>query len=112
MNRLLEADRAAAELAVAVVAYACGVEVELIGGGSRGAAPVAFARQLSMYLTHVAFEISLSRVAIAFGRDRSTVGHACHLIEDRRDDPEFDDWICKLEGMLREAPARVARIAA
>ena len=51
-----------------------------------------------MYLCHTAFERSLARVAIAFGRDRSTVAHACHAIEDRREDPHFDDWIDALEG--------------
>jgi chromosomal replication initiation ATPase DnaA len=48
--------------------------------------------------------MSLARVAIAFDRDRSTVAHACHIIEDRRDDPEFDAWIESLEDALRETP--------
>ncbi len=57
-----------------------------------------------MYLCHVAFELSLARVAVAFGRDRSTVAHACHMIEDRRDEIRFDIWIGGLEAMLRDAP--------
>ena len=53
---------------------------------------------------HVAFELPLSRVALAFGRDRSTAAHACHRIEDRRDDRAFDDYMDALEAALRTAP--------
>jgi chromosomal replication initiation ATPase DnaA len=58
-----------------------------------------------MYLTHVAFGLSIQRVATAFMRDRSTVAHACHVVEDRRDDPKFDDMLDQLEASLRAAPA-------
>lgn len=112
MRGLWEADRAAAELTMAVVSYASGVDYAAIAGPSRGAQAVAAARQVSMYLMHVVFEVSLARVAAAFERDRSTVGHACHLIEDRREDRQFDAWISQLEGMLQEAPARSLRSAA
>lgn len=101
-------DEAAAQLAAGAASYALGVAVHDITGHERGAADVAFARQVSMYLCHVAFELSLARVAVAFGRDRSTVAHACHTIEDRRDDEAFDAWIGALEGMLRKAPLRTA----
>lgn len=105
-------DRAAAKLAMAVVGYGMGLDSEEIAGPTRGAARIALARQVAMYLAHVAFEMSLNRVAIAFARDRSTVGHACHLIEDRRDRIMFDDWINSLEGMLREASgARLLEVA-
>lgn len=97
-------DRARAQLAAAVAAFALGVRSEDILGPTRGAAEAAFARQVAMYLAHVAFEMSLARVAAAFGRDRSTVAHACHAIEDRRDAVAFDGWLEDLEGMLREAP--------
>jgi hypothetical protein len=57
---------------------------------------------------YTAFEISLARVAMAFERDRSTVSHACHRIEDRRDEPQFDQWIESLEAMARRAPLNAA----
>lgn len=98
-------DDAVARLAAGVAAYAVGVTVDEIMEGPRGSASAAFARQVAMYLCHVAFEWSLARVAAAFARDRSTVAHACHVIEDRRDRPYFDDWIETLEQMLRDAPA-------
>lgn len=97
-------EAAAARLAAGVAGYALGVEPDLILDDLRGSAPAAFARQVAMYLCHVGFEFSLSRVAVAFGRDRSTVAHACHAIEDRRDDADFDAWIAALERMVRDAP--------
>src|SRR5215813_5214404 len=93
-------DGAAARLAAGVASYALDVALEEIVDGPRGSAAAAFARQVAMYLCHVAFELSLARVALAFGRDRSTVAHACHVIEDRRDSEAFDAWIASLEMML------------
>lgn len=112
MKANTRADHAAAKLAMAVAGYGLGIDAAEIAGPTRGSAPIAFARQVAMYLAHVAFEMSLNRVAIAFDRDRSTVGHACHLIEDRRDGADFDDWIASLEGMLREAACVRVREAA
>lgn len=100
-------DAAAAELAANVVGYALGVPAQTIVDDARGGLQTAYARQLAMYLCHVAFELSLQRVAVAFGRDRSTVAHACHTIEDRRDEAQFDLWMNSLEQMLRAAPPPV-----
>lgn len=101
-------DDAAADLAAGVAAYALGIPQDDIVDDARGSAATAFARQVAMYLCHVGFELSLSRVASAFGRDRSTVAHACHSIEDRRDEPQFDLWIGSLETMVRNVPPRDA----
>jgi chromosomal replication initiation ATPase DnaA len=57
---------------------------------SRGKAPVALARQAAMYLAHVSCGLTLTDVGQIFARDRTTVAHACAVIEDRRDDPVFD----------------------
>jgi chromosomal replication initiation ATPase DnaA len=56
----------------------------------RGRANVALARQTGMYVAHVAFSLSYTQVGLLFERDRTTVAHACAVIEDRRDDPDFD----------------------
>lgn len=101
-------DRAAARLAAGVASYALDVAIEDILNGARGSAATSFARQVAAYLCHTGFELSLARVAAAFGRDRSTIAHACHAIEDRRDEPQFDLWIGGLEGMLRSAPQTAA----
>jgi chromosomal replication initiation ATPase DnaA len=105
-------DAAAAELAANVVSYALGVAAHSIVDDARGCSKTAFARQLAMYLCHVAFELSLSRVAAAFGRDRSTVAHACHAIEDRRDESHFDLWMSSLEAMMRAAPSPTSQLRA
>lgn len=105
-------DQAQAGMVTAIVAYALDIPLEEVQANTRGSSEAAFARQVSMYLTHVALELSLARVAAAFGRDRSTVGHACHLVEDRRDDPRFDDWVSQLEASVRAAPEPLAGHAA
>lgn len=65
----------------------------------------AFARQVAMYLAHVGFGISMAEVGKAFGRDRTTVVHACHVTEDRRDDPRFDVLLDHLEQAARALSA-------
>ncbi|CAD7027709.1 transposase [Pseudorhizobium endolithicum] len=57
-------------------------------------------RQIAMYVCHVALRISQSDVGDAFGRDRTTVRHACHVVEDRRDDPLFDDFVSAVERIV------------
>lgn len=89
-------DEDRAYLAGALTAFALGLKVEDMLSGSRGSSAVSRARQISMYLMRASLGMSLSRVARAFGRDRSTVSHACHVIEDLRDDVDFDIWIEQL----------------
>ncbi|WP_244506361.1 helix-turn-helix domain-containing protein [Pararhizobium polonicum] len=57
-------------------------------------------RQISMYVCHVVLQISLTDIGYSFGRDRTTVGHACNVVEDRRDDPAFDDFLTSLERVV------------
>ena len=67
---------------------------------TRARADVAFARQVAMYLTHVVYQLTYHEVAEAFGRDRTTVAYACAVVEDARDDIEFDERLEKLEDRL------------
>lgn len=98
-------DAAKARLAADIVAFSLSKQGADMLAEGKGAPGLAFARQVAMYLCYTGFELSLARVAVAFERDRSTVSHACHRIEDRRDDPAFDRWIESLEAMLRQRPA-------
>ncbi|MFZ4120967.1 MAG: helix-turn-helix domain-containing protein [Caulobacterales bacterium] len=98
------ADDAAARLPVGLFSFAWGISVEEISAATRRSAEAAFARQGVMYLCRVGVGLSLSRVAHAFGRDRSTIAHACRIIEDRSDMPQFDAWIGALEDSARAAP--------
>jgi hypothetical protein len=60
-------------------------------------------RQIAMYVCHVALRIPLQEIGLAFGRDRTTVGHACHVVEDRRDDPAFDEFVGTVERIVSSA---------
>ncbi|TDK37273.1 transposase [Rhizobium deserti] len=57
-------------------------------------------RQISMYVCHVALQIPMQDIGEALGRDRTTVAHACHVVEDRRDDPTFDEFLSAAERMV------------
>jgi chromosomal replication initiation ATPase DnaA len=86
--------RLAIELAVTRV---FGVDHQSLEHVSRGIARVALARQVAMYLAHVGCGLSMTAAGALFGRDRTTVAHACLIVEDRRDDPMFDRALDLLE---------------
>ena len=83
------------------VAVVFEVEIELLLRPNRGRAQVALARQVAMYLAHVGCELSLTAVGRVFGRDRSTVAHACRRVEDARERPQFDRLIAMMERSVR-----------
>ena len=83
------------------IARALDVPVNELRSPTRQRAPVALARQVAMYLSHVALGLSLSAVGRHFGRDRTTAAHACRQIEDRRDDRDFDLLLDRLERAVR-----------
>lgn len=89
--------RRASEVAVAT---AFGLEPKALKIATRGPARAAFARQTAMYLAHVGCGLSLTEVGRAFGRDRTTVAHACGVVEDRRDEAEFDRMLTHLENAV------------
>ncbi|WP_139976280.1 helix-turn-helix domain-containing protein [Ochrobactrum sp. CGA5] len=64
---------------------------------------VARVRQIGMYVAHTAFGLAMREVAAGFARDRTTVMHACHLVEDMRDDTEFDAIVSKFERIAQSA---------
>jgi chromosomal replication initiation ATPase DnaA len=45
----------------------------------------------------VALGLSMRDIAPVFNRDRTTVVYACHMIEDMRDDRDFDRVIVMVE---------------
>jgi hypothetical protein len=73
-----------------MVAAAFGLAPTDLEAPTRLSARAAFARQVAMYISHVHLRLSLSEVGRYFGRDRTTAGHACRTVEDRRDDPSVD----------------------
>jgi len=105
-KRPVHAPREAIEQAVVQV---FGVGHDDLRRITRGRAKVALARQVAMYLAHVACGLTLTDTGRLFGRDRTTVAHACSVIEDRRDDPLFDRALDLLEWVV---PAITTRFPA
>lgn len=110
-DRVRAGDRAAAA-ATAIVARRRAVPLGRLLHRSRCEAGVAESRMLAMYLVHVVLGRSYSEVGLFFGRDRTTVAHACARIEDLRDQPRFDEEVAALEGEIEAAWPREARNAA
>lgn len=78
---------------------------------TRGFAEVAKARQTAVYLAHVVLGCSLSALARHFKRDRTTIAHACRVIEDARDNAVFDRYLDELETKLTNLASLPARKA-
>lgn len=77
------------------------VDAGLLCQPTRGRANIALARQVAMYIAHVGCGLSLTEVGAVFERDRTTVAHACGVVEQRRDDDDFDAAIHLLDLVIR-----------
>ena len=100
-TRLSRVDEGAVCRLLQDVVGACfAVPPEQMRAGSRGRAPAAFARQVAMYLTHVVFGLNYTAAGRMFRRDRTTVAHACRVVENRRDNPRTDALLQALEDVL------------
>ncbi|MEO0983531.1 MAG: helix-turn-helix domain-containing protein [Pseudomonadota bacterium] len=93
---------AVARAALEVMSEAFNVPLARLTAVSRQRGNVAFARQMAMYLCHVVGRLSVRDVALEFRREPSTVSHACHAIEDRRDIAVFEKQLVVLEEALLE----------
>ncbi|MEZ5840088.1 MAG: helix-turn-helix domain-containing protein [Hyphomicrobiales bacterium] len=87
------------------VAEAFRLPVPALRARTRCLARVALARQVAMYLCHVVLGLTLSEIGDHFGRDRTTVSHACRVVEDRRDERAFDSLVEELETKLADGEA-------
>ncbi|HWK86048.1 MAG TPA: helix-turn-helix domain-containing protein [Xanthobacteraceae bacterium] len=94
----------ACSLAAMLAADALDVPLANVLAKTRGSPKAAHARQVAMYLAHVALGIPLATIGRCFGRDHSTVAHGCGRIEDLRDERSFDEMIAELA-----LAARIAR---
>ncbi len=101
MQRLGEGLRTRARLRPAVleamVASAFSVKREAIRDSRRGRAGTAFARQVAIYLSHTRLGLTYTEAGAVFGRDRTTVAHACRKVEEKREDPRIDAVVDYLE---------------
>jgi chromosomal replication initiation ATPase DnaA len=80
-----------------LVGRAFAVSLTALRAPSRGNARAAFARQVAIYLSCTGLGLTLTEAGALFGRDRTTVAHACRLVERRRDDPVIDATVGLLE---------------
>lgn len=94
---------AGCRLAVQLVSGRFEVPAAQIVARRRGSRRAARARQTAMYLAHVALCLPVMAVGKAFHRAHATVSHACHRVEDRRDEPAFDAALADLELAARIA---------
>jgi hypothetical protein len=69
----------------------------------RCADDISRVRQVAMYAAHVVLGLSMADVGKGFGRDRTTVMHACHTIEDLRDEEEADEIVARMERVVAAA---------
>ncbi|KQY31123.1 chromosomal replication initiator DnaA [Caulobacter sp. Root487D2Y] len=103
-------DRLTAAFITHAVALATGVAPSDIASTGRTSKAAARARQIAIYLAHVNFNWPLIRVAFAFNRDRTTCGHACHRIEDMRENAAFDARMTVLEACVKQAPEAIPEL--
>ena len=88
---------------VDILAVCFAIPSREIRQSGRSVASINRVRQIGMYVSHVIVGLTMQEVALGFMRDRSTVVHACHLIEDMRDDSEFDGIISTIERIAQAA---------
>jgi hypothetical protein len=71
--------------------------------GPRGSAFVSNARQVAMYLSRELANQSFPRIGWMFGRDHTTVMHACEVVAERiAGDPEYADDIREISDTLSD----------
>lgn len=99
-----ESDLARARLAVACVSIVfCLPHLRLDRPRAKGPMMV-YARQVAMWLTHCQMGLTQTRTAELFDKDRSTVAHACSVVEDALDDPVLGKKIEDMADWLSGAP--------
>ncbi|MEO0327267.1 MAG: helix-turn-helix domain-containing protein [Pseudomonadota bacterium] len=89
------------EITNRLVALTLNVNVHDLVQCYRGNQATSRARQVSCYLMHTILSMSLVEIAKAYRKDRTTIGHACRLVEDLRDNPKFDQTLVELEETLK-----------
>jgi len=87
----------AADTASNIVSQTYNIRIQDIKSAQRKGADIARARQIAMYLANVVLGIPFSFLGPAFGRDRTTASYAARVIEDNRDNPEFDQCLSEME---------------
>ena len=66
----------------------------------RGKSGIIRARQIAVYLMHTTLSFTYTQIANVYGKDRTTISHACRLIEDLRDESDFDYKMVEYEATI------------
>mgnify|MGYP000507152047 CR=1 FL=1 len=98
-----EAAIAACDGIIDLLAIFFNVSGRQLRAAGRTTVPIARVRQIGMYIAHVTLGMKMTAVGAGFGRDKSTVVHACHTIEDLRDDEDFDAIVIRVERLIAVA---------
>lgn len=85
------------ECLIDVVAALFSVSSKELRQPGRSSACINRVRQVAMYVAHVVLRLTMIEVGQGFGRDRTTVLHACRIVEDMRDDKDFDEVVSVVE---------------
>lgn len=80
-----------------------GVSGKELRSRRRSTVEITRIRQIIMYVAHTILDMSMREVALAYGRDRTTVLYAVHLIEGMRDDADFDAIVARVEKLAKTA---------
>ncbi|MFI0847699.1 helix-turn-helix domain-containing protein [Mesorhizobium sp. IMUNJ 23232] len=91
------------EAMIDVCAALYGVSSKEIRQTCKSTPDIVRVRQIAMYVTHVALGVTMQEVGRCFARDRTTVRYACCVIEDLRDDDDFDRTIATTERVAHAA---------
>ncbi|WP_234902456.1 hypothetical protein [Agrobacterium larrymoorei] len=78
--------------------------------GRNGRHAAKHIRQIAIYVCHVGLSLSITQVALCFGRDQATIRSCCLIVEERRENPGFDEFVTAIErlsksiyGIMKEA---------
>lgn len=99
--RAVAADAARCQLAMQLAAHRFDVSRATMLVRGRGSRRASVARQVAIYLAHVALGVPIGAIAKQFRRNHSTAVFACRQVEDRRDQPAFDVAVADLELAIR-----------
>lgn len=86
-----------------MIAAAYEISGERLLRRDRGVIKVNRPRQISMYLMNTALSLKFTEIAEFYDKDRTTVSHACRVIEEMRDNVEFDMRILEFENTINTA---------
>lgn len=94
---------------VSLVGSALAVDGDRLCGAGRGTAREAHARQVAVYIAHIALGLSYTEAGRLFGRDRTTAAHACRRVEEQRESERIDQFVDRLEQAACRATAQAGR---